>query len=141
MLHLIHPAFVHFSIALLVLGGVAEAAGLFATRESLCRFGGTLVVLGTLSLVPTIVTGFLAANTVTPAAAATGLLGSHERNGLLLLGCFVALQFWKAWHRGQLPENQRRAYAALLLLGVLLATYSAWLGGQLVYRYGVGVLG
>ncbi len=141
MLHLIHPAFVHFSIALLILGGVIEAAGLFASREPLARFGGTLLVLGTLSLVPTIVTGFLAANTVTPGDGATGLLGSHERNGLLLLGCFVALQFWKAWYRGQLPASQRRLYAVLLLVGVLLVGYSAWLGGQLVYLHGVGVLG
>lgn len=140
MMHLFHPALVHFSIALLVLGGLMEAAGLFARSDGSTRFGGTLVVLGTLSLVPTLITGFLAANSVTPeGSSATAMLARHERNGLILLGWFVGLQFWKAWNRGRLPDGQRQLYALFLLVGVLLVAYSAWLGGALVYGYGLGV--
>lgn len=140
MLHLFHPALVHFSIALLALGGSVEAVGLLARREGPTRFGGALVVLGTLSLVPTVVSGFLAADTVSPdGPVATALLARHERNGLILLGWFGGMLFWKGWHRGRLPGGQGRLYALLLLTGVTLVAYGAWLGGLLVYRHGVGV--
>jgi uncharacterized membrane protein len=140
MLHLFHPAMVHFSVAFLIVGGAGEACGLFADRERLVRFGGTLVVIGTLSLIPTIVTGYLAANTVVLSDDARPVLDAHERNGVLLLGLFVATLFWKGWTRGRIPRSQRPWYAILLLLGVLLAAYSALLGGELVYSKGIGVL-
>jgi len=140
MLHLFHPAMVHFSIAFLVVGGAGEAWGLLADRERLMRFCGTLVVIGTLTLIPTIVTGYLAANTVALSDDARPVLDAHERNGVLLLGLFVATLFWKGWTRGRIPRSQRPWYAIVLLLGVLLAAYSALLGGELVYGNGIGVL-
>ena len=57
MLHLVHPALVHFSVAFLVFGAIAEAGGLLARREALARWGGQLVLVGCVSLVPTIVSG------------------------------------------------------------------------------------
>lgn len=140
MLHLIHPALVHFSVACLILGGVGEAWGLATQREALARWSGQLLIVGVVSLVPTIVSGYLAANTVELNAVGRELLGAHERNGLILLGLFVACLFWKAWWRGHLPQRQRKLYAAVLVAGVLLAAYSAWLGGQMVYGQGIGVL-
>ena len=50
-----------------------------------------------------------------------------------------ALLFWKGWYRGSVPEAQRHYYAMALLLGVLLVSYGALLGGDLVYMHGVGV--
>jgi len=140
MLHLFHPAMVHFAVAFLIVGGVGEAWGMLAGRERLARFAGVLVVIGTTSLIPTIVTGYLAANTVELGDAARPVLDAHERNGIFLLGVFVAALFWKGWNRGEIPRTQRPWYAILLLVGVLLAVYSALLGGDLVYNKGVGVL-
>jgi uncharacterized membrane protein len=139
MLHLFHPAMVHFAVAFLIVGGVGEAWGMLAGRERLARFAGVLVVIGTTSLIPTIVTGYLAANTVELGDAARPVLDAHERNGIFLLGVFVAALFWKGWNRGEIPRAQRPWYAILLLVGVLLAVYSALLGGDLVYNKGVGV--
>ena len=129
MLHLIHPALVHFSVALLVLGGVWEAVALLRARDDAARFGGRLVLLGTLSLLPTLVTGYLAANSVDLTPESAPLLAAHENNGLFLLGVFVACLFWKGWYRGEIPAGQRRLYALLVLVGVALAVYGALLGG------------
>lgn len=139
MLHLIHPALVHFSVSLLILGGAVEAWALLTRREGPARFGSILVTCGTISLLPTIVTGYLAVNTVELPASAESVLDAHERNGLFLIGLFVGAQFWKGWFRGELPRAQRPFYAMLLIAGVLLAAYSALLGGELVYKLGVGV--
>lgn len=139
MLYLLHPALVHFSVALLILGSLVEAVGLLSEREPLSRFGGVLVILGALSLVPTVITGYLAANTAPSADAARAWLDDHERSGWIVVGWFVATQFWKAWHRGRLPRGQRTFYAVLLVAGALLTAYAAVLGGRLVYLHAVGV--
>jgi uncharacterized membrane protein len=140
MLHLIHPGLVHFSVSLLILGGSVEAWALLAQRDGAGRFGGLLVTLGTISLLPAIVSGYLAANTVQTSTEAGRVLEAHETNGLLLIGLFVVAQFWKGWFRGDVPPGQRPFYAGLLIIGVLLAAYSAYLGGELVYGHGVGLL-
>ncbi len=133
MLHLFHPAFLHFSVAFIVAGGATEAWGLLADRESLRRFGATLLLLGLASLVPTIASGYLAANTSGLPEVGGSLLGAHERNGWILLGLLAGSQFWKGWCRGELPARQRPFYAVVLIAVVLLTAYSAWLGGRMVY--------
>ncbi len=139
MLHLFHPALVHFPIALLIVGGSWEAWGLFAGGERAMRSGGVLTILGTLSLFPTVVTGYIASYSVPVPPTVEPRLNLHELNGWLVVALFVGLLFWKAWHRGQLPPRQRRLYALALLVGVVLVAYSAFLGGELVYTHGIGV--
>jgi uncharacterized membrane protein len=101
VLHLIHPALVHATLAFLVAGGVVEAYGIAKGREGAERFGGILVVAGTISLVPTIAAGFLAENALTLTPAGGEAVDDHERLGLLVLGVFVPLLLVKAWGRGR----------------------------------------
>jgi uncharacterized membrane protein len=139
MLHLLHPVFVHASVAFLVVGGAIEAIALLGGRASAARFGNALVLIGIASLLPTIATGYLAANTVAVPEGARDLLWAHERNGWLVLGLFVAGLFWKAWNRGVLPAGQQKVYAVLMLLAIAFVLYSAWLGAEMVYGQGIGV--
>ena len=139
MLHLFHPALVHLSVAFLIAGGVSEAWGILARRRGPERFGAVLVLAGTVSLLPTVVTGSLAANTVDLPPGAKDSLVLHERIGFVILGVFLVSQFWKAWDRGRVPDGQKRAYALFLLAGVMLVVFGAYLGGEMVYGYGVGV--
>jgi uncharacterized membrane protein len=141
MIHLLHPAAVHFPVALLVLGALCETSGLLSARDGLRRFGGLLVIAGTLFLVPTIVTGYLAANSVAPNGAALRVVERHELVGWVAAGWFLACLFWKAWMRGEIAGDQRVPYALALLLGAALVIYGALLGGELVYSLGVGVGG
>lgn len=139
-MHLVHPALVHFAIAFLVAGGLLEAWAIFARRAGAERSGGALVVAGVLALGPTVASGFLALNAVTlpPAAAATAAW--HERAGIVILAAFLGLMLWKGWHRGKIPDGARSVYALALLAAVALVVYGAFLGGRLVYGFGVGTL-
>jgi len=139
MLHLIHPALVHATVAFLIVGGMAEVYGIVRRRESVERWGGTLVVAGTVLLLPTIAAGFLAQNMLTLNVAQASALDDHERLGLLVLGVFIPLLVVKAWGRGRPPERARGFYAVGLLGGVLLAVAAAYVGGFMVYGLGVGV--
>jgi uncharacterized membrane protein len=139
MFHLFHPGFVHFSIAFLIFGALTEAVGLLARLERTTRFGEVLVLLGTASLLPTLATGYLAANSLSFNAEARDLLSLHETTGWGVLGVFVVLLVWKAWNQGRLEGIQRVIYAVALIAGALLAGYGGIVGGRMVYREAVGV--
>ena len=139
MLHLFHPAVVHLTVAFLLVGGLIEATALLAQREDAARFGARLFVIGAASLVFTVLTGYLAENSLDPDPAAARVLESHELNGWLLLAAVVAALFWKGWHRGKLPAGQGSAYALFLIFIAGLVLYGGWLGGRMVYVHGLGV--
>lgn len=141
MSHLVHPALVHFAVAFIVAGGLLEAGGLLARHAGATRFGGRLVVAGAIVLVPTIVSGYVAANTVDFTPAALRVLDDHERNGVILILACLGLLFWKGWLRGEVSGRARLPYVVALLATVGLAVWSALLGGRLVYGHGVGVFG
>lgn len=138
-LHLLHPVLVHFSVALLVIGAVAEALGILRGRKGMERFGAVALLLGVGFLVATVASGFLAANSVPLPEGAYGPLSDHERAGLVLLGVWLVLVLWKAWFRGVLPPRHRAPHAAVLLVAGALTLWVAYLGGHLVYGLGVGV--
>ncbi len=138
-MHLIHPALVHFSVAFLVTGGLLEAAGILMRRQGWEQAGAVLLMAGTLFLAPTVVAGFLAQNSVAGFNGGGAEVNLHERFGLVLLGLFAALTLWKGWNRGRLPADHKPLYAVLVLAGVVLTMVTAWIGGHLVYGYGIGV--
>jgi uncharacterized membrane protein len=139
MLHLIHPVLVHFGVAFVAAGAILESYGLLQDRDRARHIGGSMWGFGTIVLVAVIASGYVAANTIELPAAASGTLIDHERQGWILLAALVLLQFWKGWHRGRVPEKQRTVYALALCLAAALVFYSAWLGGRLVYGFGLGV--
>jgi uncharacterized membrane protein len=96
-------------------------------------------VLGTASLVPSILAGFLAENSLTLTEAGTKAVDDHERLGLVVLGVFLPLLLAKAWGGGRPPQRWRSFYAAGLIAGVAAAIATAYLGGLMVYELGVGV--
>jgi uncharacterized membrane protein len=138
-MHLVHPALVHFAVAFVTAGALLEAYRLFRGEEPAPRFGSSLLGIGTIVLVPVVASGYVAANTVDLPGGAAGTLAAHERQGWILLAALILLQFWKAWYRGNLPQGQRKPYALGLIVVAALLCYAAFLGGQLVYRWGVGV--
>jgi uncharacterized membrane protein len=69
---------------------------------------------------------------------ARSFLRAHMALGLIFYGLLVAITFWRVslWQRGQ-----GVALLYLLTLGIvsLVMTMQGYLGGELVYRYGVEV--
>lgn len=138
MLHLFHPALVHFTVAFIVTGAAVELWGMRGLPRAE-RWGGQMLALGLASLVVTVASGYLAANTLPSPPGDGRLLAAHERNGWILLGLLFTGQFWKSWCGGRV-EGRGRGLYAVLLVGVLVAVWwSAWLGGQMVYVQGIGV--
>jgi uncharacterized membrane protein len=139
MLHLLHPPTVHFAVAFLVLGGLCEAWGILGGNDRYERFGGVLVLIGTVCLILTVATGLLAAKVAALPDGVSDDLTLHERIGYAILGLFGLCAFAKAWVGGTLKGRARTIYAVALLVGVGLVIFGAFQGGHLVYQHGVGV--
>ncbi len=133
----LHPVVVHFPIALLTLGLAAEAASLAGwRREKLAEAASWLLWLGTLGLLAALGSGFLAEETAPHVPAAWEVLDEHETLAWITAGVFAALSLW----RGFRGLRWRRAALAAWLAGAGLLAATGWHGGELVFRFGMGVL-
>jgi uncharacterized membrane protein len=108
-----------------------------------------LLMLGWVGAGVAALTGLLAQGNLPPQAPYTVVLNGHISSGLALILVYAAL-FYRVW----LHRNRRRAtdptdlldmpsarswLTLLLLLGMALVALGGWLGGQLVYTWGVNV--
>jgi uncharacterized membrane protein len=125
----IHPAFVHFPIALLVLYTILELLPLARLWPAvqwnpIRKF---LLYVGTLAIVPTIVTGLMAAQL----AGESEIVEMHERAAFAVLGIFIAATLASLFYP--------RPYITkpLALLGLIGLFVVGSLGAAIVYGYDV----
>lgn len=132
-LYLLHPAAVHFPIALLSAGWVAGVLG--RRREAAAQAASWLLWAGTLSAWATLGLGLVAAKTAPHVPSAWETLNLHQTLGWWTVGLFTALSLWR-WRLGRKAEGYFLA-AWLVACGVLLAT--GFQGGELVFTHAMGV--
>lgn len=136
-----HPLFVHFTVALFPLAGIFAA--LAAARRYPWARQATLVVL-TLAVIGTgftVLTGWLEFEDKEDALEGTeaGAAGErHELLGFVTGGTFTVLWGLLVWQRATLLASRFRwAYVAALWAAIILLVVTAWIGGRLVYEFGV----
>lgn len=138
-----HPIFVHFTVALL-----SVSVGLYVV----CQFmnDGDIknqchtvarwnLWLGTVFTVVTVITGWYAYNTVAHDTPSHLAMTDHRNWALVTASVFLILTAWSIW---QYRKNNTANYAMVISLVVasLLLGSTAWRGGEVVYRYGLGVM-
>lgn len=130
----LHPSLVHFPIALLPTALVADTLGRLSGSESLMEVGRRLMPVAALSAAVAGVAGLIAQESSEVKEQAHPYLVTHRNINLGAIGLTALL----ARKRGR----QRRPSASYLLAGfggLAAVTYSAYLGGHMVYEHGVGV--
>ncbi len=143
-----HPILVHFTVGLLslsVLLHVLARLPLPPTLRGEWRIvADWLLWLGALSALATAVTGWLAYNSVEHDAVSHAAMTTHRNWALPTVGLFVVLALWSAWRHvarpGSLAPLINAAFLAVLVAGGVLLGSTAWHGGELVYRHGLGVM-
>ncbi len=139
MKHPAHPALVHFPIACWSLASCADGAALFVWPAQLQLLAAVLMAMGCVLGVLTAAAGFV---------ELLKLPDGHPAERTANIHMMFALTSW-CLYAGSLflRTEQQHLIAptvwALLLsgLGLLMLLATGWLGGQLVYRHGVGVGG
>jgi len=135
----LHPAFVHFPIALVVVSFLADLLGRLFNKPSLRWTGLWALIAALLFGSITAATGYW------DWVRLGGVLGETNRYvdfhfdvGLVLVGAVIVLTIWRIIY-----SRRDRQPGVLYLIAMLLATglvlFQGWYGGEMVYSQGAGV--
>lgn len=133
-IHEIHPALVHYPLALMPTAIAADALGRITGSEGLLALGRRLTPLAAASGLLAGIFGLVAQEAVRVDGESAELLATHRT---LNLGV-VALATAMAGKRVRM-RRPSLGYLAVGAAGVAIMGYSAYLGGAMVYAHGVGV--
>ncbi|MGZ6253754.1 MAG: DUF2231 domain-containing protein [Candidatus Binataceae bacterium] len=141
----IHPAVDHFTVALLIVAVLADLfASLFSTRWWLRYAALALIIAGTAAAWGSQLTGGWEAHRVWDAVKATGgpglaTLQRHAWLGDWLPWIFLVLAVWRLGIQlFGFMAGMRGLYLIFAILAALAISYQGYLGGKLVYDYGIG---
>jgi len=137
-----HPIFVHFTVALLSISmGLFLLGYIFAERtwsEKFLTVAQWNLWLGTVITVITVGTGLYEYYTVTHDKPSHAAMTNHRNWAFFTAGIFFVLAPWSLRTYLKKRELKKSFIIALVLASVMLMT-TGWKGGELVYRYGLGV--
>ena len=132
----LHPMLVHFPIALVVFGFIAQIAALYFKKEIyLSRMGFFLLIFGTLSAVAAWLTGTLF--TAEMEGAAGTIKETHEQTAMITMVTLLMTSVLRIVLQTRKTENANLKWVALVLYGVAAISVSitGYYGGTLVYNY------
>jgi uncharacterized membrane protein len=135
----LHPAFVHFPIALVVFSFITDLLGRLFGRASL-RAAGFWCLLGALifgAIAAT--TGYIDFTRDSLGTDTARYADFHMDVGWVLVGAVVVLTLWRwlVYARRDISPGYLYLVAALLVMGLTL--FQGWYGGEMVYSQGAGV--
>lgn len=133
--YLLHPALVHFPIALLLAGLAGACAAAWRKRAAwLADAVSWLLWLGTASAWAAGGLGLLAQRTAPHVPPAWETLADHESLAYWTIGLFTALSLWRRFFKERWP-----ALFVLVWLGAAGAlAATAYYGGELVFTHNMG---
>lgn len=134
----VHPAFVHFPIALFPVVLLFYGLGVWLKKPPLLIGGRLVLYLAMISLAITVFTGLRAEDSIPHNREIHRMMETHKNTGWVLLSLGVLLTLWSFWHSGQRPKG-----AWLFVLTAAFASYlvlqNGDIGSRMVYLQGAGV--
>jgi uncharacterized membrane protein len=135
-----HPRFVHFPIALCLVGALFITLGLIRHRERWVGYGQISLLLGWLGVMAAVITGLIDQSRAPDDVAIRAIINQHITAGIALLIAVGLALYWPLRNKRLFSEGRARwGFVALLLVIVALVAIEGWLGGKLVFQFGVGV--
>jgi uncharacterized membrane protein len=133
--HPLHTMLIVFPLGLLVTSVAYDGLFVATKKKEQARTAHKLIGAGVLTGIAAALTGLIDWAAIPSGTRAKRIGTAHGLGNAVLLALFGVS--WKL--RNKDPENPPRAALALSLAGMLLGNVTAWLGGEMVYRLGVGV--
>lgn len=139
----LHPLMVHFPIALISVSAIFHAAAI-VTRGKACAkhcavLAHTTLWLSALAALPTVFFGWQAFNSVNHDEVSHAAMLLHRAWALATLALLVVLAGWDA-RRSKADAMPSWWFAGAVIGAWGMVATTAWHGGELVYRHGLGVM-
>lgn len=139
----LHPLLVHFPIALISLSALFHVAAIAVPNKACAAHCTTLahttLWLGALAALIAAFFGWQAFNSVNHDEAGHAAMLTHRAWALATLALSVLLAGWDIWrNKVDAPPAWWFAIAVIGAWGMVATT--AWHGGELVFRHGLGVM-
>lgn len=136
--HPIHSMLVVFPIGLYITSFIFDLVYLSNGASLWFRMAYWTMLVGWVGNLAAAIPGFLDYLTLPPRTEARQVATYHMGIGVTLAILYFANLLLRDW--GIIAENQKPWGGVILnLVGVLLIGLQGWLGGELVYRHGVGI--
>ena len=138
----LHPVVDHFTLGLLIIAVLIDLVASAAPTRIWLRYTAlTLTILGALAAAASYYTGGLEADRIWNALGppAKDVLKRHAELGEYLAITFGILAVWRILIQGfGFMAGSRAIYLIVAVVAIVTLSYSAHLGGVLVYDYGAG---
>ena len=136
--HPVHPMLIVFPIGLYITSFIFDIVYLSTGAPFWFRMAYWTILIGLIGNVAAALPGFLDYLILPPNTEARQIATYHMGICLTLAILYFANLLLRGW--GIIAADQRPWGVVILnLVGVLLIGLQGWLGGELVYRYGVGL--
>lgn len=137
-----HPIFVHFTVALIASSALFFIAGSVLAgqgwSDDLKTTGHWTLRLGAVATVFTLAAGLQAYGLVNHDAPSHAAMTDHRNWAFVTVGFIWLSALWSVWKTKD-PNGTGILFIVLLGIATVLVGVTAFKGGELVYRYGLGV--
>jgi len=134
----LHPLVVHFPIALLLTALLCDVLAIGLKRPGLHRVALWNLSLGTLGAALAVLTGRQAAAVAKHSFDIWKVMELHERLGITTLSLGLVIAGVRFARKDQLTPRGRLVILIAMMIMAGTLTFGAYLGGRLVYEFGVG---
>ena len=135
----IHPIAVHFAIGLFLSGVVFEIIGKLKLNKFLRIAGHWNLILAFFSIGVSVATGLYAESAAPHSGPVHDMLERHESLGFVVLIIIFLMNVYNLFLKERLNPKLESLYFVLAIAGVIAISVGPYFGGEMVYRYGVGV--
>lgn len=138
-----HPIFVHFTVALLLVAAALHVASHFVSNKTLVEQWTTVarwnLWIGVGATLLTVAAGMYAYYTVDHDTPSHAAMTVHRNWAIATTMLFLAIVGWELW-LARHGRGKSWLFTGLLVGAASLLLTTAWHGGELVYRHGLGVM-
>lgn len=135
----LHPAIVHFPIALLTVAAFFGLLSLFTKKELFREIAFWNLLLGVIGSIAAVLTGFIGEQNLAHNDEIHQVLTKHKFTGLGILILSFALLTWIWVRKNKFGKVEYITWVLFLVLGTAAVFYQGFLGGKMVFEQGAGV--
>jgi uncharacterized membrane protein len=135
--HPVHPMLIPFPLALWATSFVVDVLFYFLKNPTLLIISKFMIAAGCLGAIAAAIPGIIDWLAIRDGEV-KGVANWHARLNIAALVVFAINFFLRMGRYSELVGRRLTIPFLLSLVGVILISISGWLGGELVFRYGIG---